>query len=423
MTTHRRPSGPGGEFDETPDHPGGSTNEDLSSREETTETAARRARRPADRLRAADPHRMSDDDLEAHVLATVRRMHTLEADLAVAVAELDRRRVPDQRHVLSTKQWLRHACRMTAARAGAVLRTGRSLRAMPITAGLARTGAISPEGLRALAAAHEDHPDEFAHHEAVLADAATYLDPTDLRRAVRHWRQQVAYSDAVAEIAETKRRRRLSLAQTWDGMWSVSGQLDPESGHVVATALRARTGSTNLDPGDERTAGQRSADALVDVCRFSLDHDDSIETSGGTKPHITATIDARVLQEANAEEGERTPERGGDRAPLPELDGDAITPEDARRLACDAGITRVITDGPSEVLDVGRTTRVIPTATRRAVEHRDRGCAWTGCDAHISWCDAHHVVHWADGGPTNPDNLMLLCRRHHTAVHEGRSPP
>jgi hypothetical protein len=219
-------------------------------------------------------------------------------------------------------------------------------------------------------------------------------------------------------------------------MWSITGTLDPESGHVVATALRARAGSTNLDPDDRRTPVQRAADALVDVCRFSLDHDDSIETSGGTKPHITATIDVRTLaaEPGDAKEVDDKASEASDhhdqraappheRPPLPDLDGLPISPEDARRLACDAGITRIITDGPSQVLDVGRTTRTIPAATRRAVEHRDGGCAWPGCDAHISWCDVHHLAHWADGGRTDLDNLLLLCRRHHTAVHEGRSPP
>lgn len=438
MTFHRRPPGPGGEFDETPgDDEGTPPNEDLSSREETTEASGRSGPDAGmEASPASDPGRMTDDELEAHVLATVERMNALEADLASAVAELDRRRIPDERHVLSTKQWLRKACRMSASRASTVLSMGRSLERMPITARLARSGAITPSGLRMLTSARNDHPHDFTDHEGVLADAATYLGPKDLRRAIRYWRQQIAYPDAVTEAEDKKRRRRLSCSQTWDGMWSVSGTLDPESGHVVATALRARTGSAALDPDDHRTAGQRSADALVDVCRFSLDHDDTIETSGGTKPHITATIDVRTLgsnADANDLEpnGEQTDEHDpvapdeppAHRPPLPEVDGEAITPEDARRLACDAGVTRIITDGPSQILDVGRTTRTIPPATRRAVEHRDRGCAWTGCDAHISWCDVHHVLHWAHGGPTDIDNLMLLCRRHHTAVHEGRAPP
>jgi hypothetical protein len=96
-----------------------------------------------------------------------------------------------------------------------------------------------------------------------------------------------------------------------------------------------------------------------------------------------------------------------------------ICGEAARRLACDALITRVITDGASQPLDVGRRTRTTPPAIRTALVTRDRGCAFPGCDRPPAWTDAHHLHHWANGGPTALDNLVLLCRRHHRAVHEG----
>ena len=81
-------------------------------------------------------------------------------------------------------------------------------------------------------------------------------------------------------------------------------------------------------------------------------------------------------------------------------------------------MVRVITDGPSQVLDVGRATRTIPPPIRRALAVRDGGCVFDGCDRPPAWTDAHHIVHWADGGPTCLDNLCLLCRRHHRLVHE-----
>jgi hypothetical protein len=79
---------------------------------------------------------------------------------------------------------------------------------------------------------------------------------------------------------------------------------------------------------------------------------------------------------------------------------------------------RVVMAGRSEPLDVGRRTPVVPPAMRRAVIVRDRHCRFPGCDRPHTWCDAHHVVHWADGGPTAVPNLVLLCRRHHRLVHE-----
>jgi hypothetical protein len=91
--------------------------------------------------------------------------------------------------------------------------------------------------------------------------------------------------------------------------------------------------------------------------------------------------------------------------------------ETSQRLACDAAVVRMVHDEAGRVLDVGRKTRTIPPSIRRALQARDGRCQFPGCSARR--CDAHHVVHWADGGTTGLDNLLLLCRRHHRAVHEG----
>ena len=101
--------------------------------------------------------------------------------------------------------------------------------------------------------------------------------------------------------------------------------------------------------------------------------------------------------------------------------GAVLGPAAVRRLACDASLTRVVLGPASQPLDVGRRTRVVPPALRTALVARDRGCAHPGCDRPPSWTDAHHVVHWADGGATSLDNLVLLCRSHHRGIHEGRS--
>jgi hypothetical protein len=97
-------------------------------------------------------------------------------------------------------------------------------------------------------------------------------------------------------------------------------------------------------------------------------------------------------------------------------DGERVSAETCRRLACDASVVAMV-DGPEgETLSVGRKTRTIPPAIRRALERRDRGCRFPGCGSRF--CDAHHVEHWADGGTTSLGNLLLLCKRHHRAVHE-----
>jgi hypothetical protein len=130
----------------------------------------------------------------------------------------------------------------------------------------------------------------------------------------------------------------------------------------------------------------------------------------GERPHVRVTIDWQSLSAARGAAGVA----GGELAWA-----GPITPETARRLACDSLVARVITGPDGLPLDVGRAQRTATAGVRRAVETRDQHCVFTGCDALPEWCDLHHEVHWTFGGPTSCDNGALLCERHHTAVHEG----
>ena len=280
---------------------------------------------------------------------------------------------------------------------------------MPEIAAQAVEGNISPNALNLLTRARDKHPEEFADHETVFADIATYLDPRELRQAVSLWEQQVDYPTALDDTESARERRRFYFNQSYEGMWSTSGDIDPESGYVISTALYSCTDPVNLDRDDDRSMPQRNADALTDICRFWLDPNNDVSVSGGERPHITVTVPYELLT-------------GRDQR-LGEIDGNPVSPESIRRLACDAGIVRIVTDGEGQPLDVGRRTRTVPPAIRRALELRDGGCGWAGCTAPASWCDAHHIIHWADGGITALINLILLCRKHHTAVHNGKHPP
>ncbi len=101
-----------------------------------------------------------------------------------------------------------------------------------------------------------------------------------------------------------------------------------------------------------------------------------------------------------------------------DLDGIRVSAETSRRMACDAAVVAMVHAKDSSMLSVGRRTRTIPPHIRRALEERDRGCRFPGCGCRFT--EAHHVKHWADGGETSLRNTVLLCRRHHRAVHEGR---
>ncbi|MBK6300406.1 MAG: DUF222 domain-containing protein [Actinomycetales bacterium] len=108
--------------------------------------------------------------------------------------------------------------------------------------------------------------------------------------------------------------------------------------------------------------------------------------------------------------------RRGDRGRL-NSGGSLIAPETVRRLACDANVIPTVLGSRGEVLDLGRSTRLATPGQLAALWLRDRGCSFPGCTTPAHWCDAHHLVHWADGGTSGLTNLALLCGRHHSVVH------
>jgi hypothetical protein len=128
--------------------------------------------------------------------------------------------------------------------------------------------------------------------------------------------------------------------------------------------------------------------------------------TGGDRCQVTVHVDAAVLDDPGAE----------GRAEIE--DGPWIASDTVRRLACEASLVQMLDDRTGLPLDVGRRTRSIPPAIRRAWKVRDGGCRFPAC-TQTPWVDGHHIRHWADGGETRLDNLVLLCRFHHRLVHEG----
>ncbi len=350
---------------------------------------------------------VADSDLEAWIVETKHRMDGLHARWLLAIAEYDRRQVAEVEHALSTTGWVRSTLRLTARVASTVVRQARGLLRMPEVAQNAVAGDITPDAVSQLDTARRKHPDDFQSHEGVFAEVATYLDPTDLRKAIGYWEQQIDFPSAVEQAHSQRRRRRFSINQTFDGMWALSGELDPETGALVNHAIEHAARSAYLDSDDPRQPWQIRADALGDICEQSLRNNTA--TSKGVKPHVTVTIDAETLLRL----------RNG----LGTIDDAEVPPETVDRLVCDSSIVRILTSGDGAPIDVGRATRVIPSGMRRALDARDRGCQWAGCNAPADWCDAHHIEHWVDGGPTELDNLVLLCRTHHTAIHETAGQP
>jgi hypothetical protein len=352
------------------------------------------------------------EDLRAEVLAELpdarieedfselqRVSELLELEKLRRLAEIARRGVHERDGYLSATSWLRSRFRLSGGAAREAVRTARALEQMPATREALHEGEVSLSAVRVLVHAHEVDPGAFARAEQVLVGVARVHTVADLHRVASMWRERVR-----RDRFDLREGRRLHASVTLGGMVRVDGDLDPEAGETLLTALAAVMDAEARRENEEtRTPAQRRADALEEICRSSLDRSDR-PTVAGERPHLVLTVPLETLHTT-----------GGDA----ELDRvGAVSAETARRLACDASVTRIVLGARSEPLDVGRTTPVVPVAIRRAVTTRDRSRRFPGCDRHQAWCDAHHVRHWANGGKTSLQNLVLLCRRHHRMVHE-----
>jgi hypothetical protein len=198
----------------------------------------------------------------------------------------------------------------------------------------------------------------------------------------------------------------LSLCPLENGMFRISGRLDPESAAVLTAALDPLSAPTPCDANggrDPRPADRRRADALVELCRRAA-------AAGGQAPATTKT---QVVVLIDLDRLTQTVRGAGYT-----LDGQVLTPETVRKLACDASIIPIVLGSDGEPLNVGRTKRLVTPAILAALWVRDKTCTFPGCGRPPQWCSAHHVIHWADGGTTCLLNLALLCQHHHTHVHQ-----
>jgi Domain of unknown function (DUF222)/HNH endonuclease len=157
---------------------------------------------------------------------------------------------------------------------------------------------------------------------------------------------------------------------------------------------------------DERSKVQRQADALALIMGFFLDHHAKPGSRGGRRPYVNLPLDLKTLESGKGNCWTAMSDHG-------------VYGEVARQMACDCEVIRVLTLGASAVVDVGRATRSVPPALRTALVFRDQRCRFLRCVMPARFTEAHHLIHWVNGGPTNVSNLVLLCRCHHRLVHPG----
>lgn len=282
-------------------------------------------------------------------------------------------------------------------RARLEVETAGELAGLPHTSEGLRNGDISYDNARIIASAsHRGEIDEW-----VLAEIAKTQSPDKFANTVRKHEQKRSEDDGISKL-EHQRSRRFAKIKTdlEDGMTVLYARFDPVTGARVETVVSHIVNQLwrKEDPQNRTTLGQRMADALKLLLTGSREGGES--RSAGARLLLMAEYDAVSRKLRNA--------RLADGMPIPALE--------LRRLACDAQILPAIFRGSSQPLDLGTAKRLASPAQRVALVARDSGCV--GCGASEAWCQAHHIVHWMDGGPTNLDNMCLLCSRCHHKVHD-----
>ena len=332
-----------------------------------------------------------DDGMLEAVVHRVAGLQTRVQSLwlsALQVAEA--RQVHRRTGARNTATW---AATIAGERRGAAARDvvlAGQLSSAPLVAGALASGAVSKAKAAELIHAAVLPETAQAQLIAIAADAPIEQVAAAVQRARLH--HGLKDPPLTPSLSITRTRDRATLSATVD-------LLDAE---IVDIATHTAAEALNLPP--ETTAAERRARGLIALSRHYLDHTPQIPAHRAGRPHVLVLVDLDVLEA-----------RTGGTATL--ASGTTITGDQARHLASDANLTRIIIRGRSEPLDVGRTTRTVPPALAKAVIARDRRCRYQHCTAPPWTCDIHHRVPWASGGPTALHNLGLLCWHHHQHVH------
>jgi hypothetical protein len=312
----------------------------------------------------------------------------------------------------SAGSWLRNEAHTSHGWASARVNTGRVLAdSLPATRAAWERGELGLEHVdvirRAVAGLDETQTEKL---DRALAAAAPHASPKDLRDIANLLLEEIVPAGQAAKRDQRTMSMKCHLSDVGDG-GRLDADLDAESTAIIRAALEKYTGKPTPTVNDDGTEGpplkasHRRALALVELCRQALDFGTD-HPGSSNKPHLVVTVSEQQLRSGI----------GAVRLP----GGGIIPVTDLRRMACDAKIIPLVLGSDSMPLDVGRESRTVSPYQRAALNVRDGGCKTPGCDRPPSWTDAHHVWFWIDGGPTDLDWLVLLCRHHHTQVHKGR---
>jgi hypothetical protein len=353
---------------------------------------------------------ISLEELEAQITELAGHLNAANYRWLSLIAEFDRRKGWADGKLPSCAHWLNFKCGLNLGAAREKVRVGHALAGLPkIAASMAR-GELSYSKVRALTRV------ACAATEVTLLNIALHGTAFHVERVVSGFRR-AQEAEALSREAQQHTRRSVAYWYAEDGSLILKARLPALAGALLTQALEAALEVTQQKEISAQDIEQqwishesRRADALAVLAESFLAASESAPNTAdrhhsADRYQVVVHVDAETLRE-------RSPGRC-------EIEhGPSVPIETARRLSCDASLIKVLENEKGEPLDVGRKTRSIPAAIRRALNTRDAGCRFPGC-THQRYVDAHHIEHWADGGETKLANLVTLCRLHHRLVHEG----
>jgi len=406
-------------------------------------------------LATPDPFEDADalEELEEEIAVLAAHIHAATHRLLTLVSEFDRRRGWELGGHRSCAHWLAFRTGIHLGAAREKVRTARALAGLPETSASMSRGELSFSAVRALSRV------ATPESEGELLELARGCTTVQLERMVRGWKLG-SRADEAARERERYESRGLSVFPDVEGMYVVRGRLTPEVGALLMRAIEAAGDALYMEPGRKSVsaeafpedAARRRADALGLVAERALaagfveaaEKSEGAAGEEGLGDEGQGDAETEIGAGAEARTGAEPRDRGRVRIPISGTraeryqvllhvdadtlaaegevgrsemgDGTRVSAEMSRRLACDASLVAIGHGADGAVLGAGRRTRTISPALRRALEARDRGCRFPGCG--LRFTDAHHVRHWADGGKTSLENLLLLCAFHHRLVHE-----
>ncbi|MBK8992965.1 MAG: DUF222 domain-containing protein [Gammaproteobacteria bacterium] len=371
-----------------------------------------------------DPQTLPIEALEDEITTLSACITVATWRLLMLIAELDRRGKWGSWGLASCAHWLNWKCGIALGAAREKVRVAHALAGLPKVSDALARGELSYSKARAITRVATPESEDYllmiarhgtaAHVEKLVGTYRRIERLHEAARANRHHAQRALhwrYDDdgsmliTVRLPAEQGALVLKAITAAADFARAERDGVDREPAQAKDVSAETSVPSSNSFDNAESPAAARRADALCHVAEQFLAHE-AVSSRQAERFQVVIHVDEQTLADDGSAQCCHI-EHGG-----------ALAPETARRLACDASVVTMGTLSGDSPLDIGRRSRSIPPATRRALEFRDQGCRFPGCLNH-RYVDAHHIRHWADGGHTNMDNLVLLCRHHHTLLHEG----